>query len=93
MSVLIEMEMPKACWSCPLKLDLYGELWCAVKCEKTTKDLYEKRPSDCPLRELVRCKDCKFSSAESRYKSLRCSMYNDLHRADGWCDCGVRRPE
>ena len=53
MSILIkDMEMPKACWECPLKVHLYGGLWCTPSKRVIDRDNNTKREPDCPLIEV-----------------------------------------
>lgn len=65
--LLIDMPMPEACDVCPFNYDFcwckafgdhdnwekYSDDWNNNVCERTT------RPEYCPLKEIVRCKDCK----------------------------------
>lgn len=53
MIAIKDMEMPKSCRHCPCSDDL--------QCNLTTQynDLKEK-PNNCPLVEIVTCKDCKY---------------------------------
>ena len=49
-----DMQMPKSCWDCPIIDKENGQ------CQKTKKYIYGNDiPSDCPLVEIVTCKDCK----------------------------------
>ena len=53
MSVLIkDMEMPKACWECPLKVHLFQQLWCTPNNKVYERDTNDKRADDCPLIEV-----------------------------------------
>ena len=61
--IAIDMEMPKSCGDCPIRLYVGGfqmESICNktyTKCEKP----FEKRNYDCPLKEIVTCKECEHS--------------------------------
>ena len=61
------MPMPEACDVCPFNYDFigcrainddawekYGDDWNDNVCERTD------RPDYCPLKEIVRCNDCKY---------------------------------
>ena len=62
-------EMPKGCVDCPVN-DMVCELWTEVDNIKTHTH------KDCPLIDIVRCKDCKYFI----------SPYENLIDADGLCD-------
>ncbi len=51
------MEMPKNCIECPLFDGEYGD--CNI-IGKTKADATEERAENCPLQEIVTCKDCKY---------------------------------
>ena len=60
--IRIDMEMPKTCYECPFAMRSYATLYviqgnysCILTHETITS---MKRNRFCPLRELVRCKDC-----------------------------------
>ena len=54
MSVLIRgMGMPKACWECPLKVHLYGGLWCTPSKRVIDREDNTEREPDCPLIEVT----------------------------------------
>lgn len=53
MSVLIkDMEMPKACWECQLKVYLFQQLWCVPSNKVIDRGDNTKREPDCPLIEI-----------------------------------------
>lgn len=66
MAILIDMPMPTECRGCPMEMYYFntGE----TRCRASGKMLaypyqtiqFEGRPDWCPLREVVRCKDCKY---------------------------------
>lgn len=58
MSVLIkDMELPTSCTMCWLNT------FCGVWNEEPVKNKgFNERLEDCPLTELIRCKDCKYNS-------------------------------
>lgn len=48
------MEMPKNCWDCPILCKENGQ------CKVSEKYIYGNDiPADCPLVEIVTCKDCE----------------------------------
>lgn len=65
--ILIDLPMPEACDVCPFNYDFcwcnafenhdewekYSDDWNDHVCDRKT------RPEYCPLKEVVRCKDCK----------------------------------
>ena len=66
--IQIDMPMPKNCLDCPACNEY---LMCAIPCngrgwgENDVKDFSQSRPEWCPMKEIVRCKDCKhFTYAE-----------------------------
>ena len=60
--IQIDMQMPKNCIDCPACNEY---LMCAIPCngrgwgENDVKDFSQSRPEWCPMKEIVRCKDCK----------------------------------
>jgi len=53
MSILINgMEMPKACWECPLKVHLFQQLWCTPSNKVINRNDNTEREPDCPLVEV-----------------------------------------
>ena len=56
------MQMPKNCIDCPACNEY---LMCAIPCngrkwgENDVREFGQGRPEWCPMKELVRCKDCK----------------------------------
>lgn len=69
MIAIKDMEMPKECYVCPLLDDEYGV--CKIIGE-TKVDMTEERSKNCPLVEIVTCKDCKY------YR-------NSLEHCTQWC--------
>lgn len=59
--IAIDMEMPKNCAECQFGCITYNN---NRKC-KISESCYtviftsKERPSDCPLKEIITCKDCK----------------------------------
>ena len=61
MIAIRNMEMPKRCLDCPLFDGEYGD--CNIIGE-TKADATEERAENCPLVEIVTCKDCKSECTE-----------------------------
>ena len=56
MIVVKDMKMPKSCFQCDFYSNEYG---CKLKFTEECNPSVEK-PDDCPLVEIVTCKDCKY---------------------------------
>ena len=53
MSILIkDMEMPQACWECPLKFHLFQQLWCVLNNKVINREDNTEREPYCPLVEV-----------------------------------------
>ena len=66
MIAIKEMKMPNSCSECNLTT---RKTWNYV-CSINLKDIdctETKRPKDCPLVEIVTCKDCKHLDKETEY--------------------------
>lgn len=82
MAILIDMDMdiPGSCGVCPIYDD-------EIVCCSLGGDEY-----DCPLREVVRCKECK------RYESdggafMTCTLHDLIVEDECFCWWGERREE
>lgn len=98
MSVIVKgMKMPDRCASCPLlEYDDYAtgkEHHCnALNVAMSWDDLPEGRREDCPLVELIRCKDCKNSKPiDSEW--LECQHDKRCMKENGFCSWAERRGE
>ena len=75
--ILIDMPMPKNCIDCPACNEY---LMCAIPCngrgwgENDVKDFSKSRPEWCPMKEIVRCKDCKWCEPYDGWHCLRWSV-------------------
>ena len=59
MIAIKDVEMPKSChWDCPLCNEDGGSCMLGAYDPKT--DTKKERAKDCPLVEIVTCKDCKY---------------------------------
>lgn len=94
------MEMPKSCWKCNFCLNKDG-YYCAISSELLADEAVdipdESRPSDCPLTEIVTCKDCKnwlkgVNTQMSDYKEYNfCPMVDFNTSEDFYCAAGERK--
>lgn len=93
MAILIDMDMPMPdnCEDCGA-LGLYHVTMC--KEARFTIFMHEaKRPEQCPLREVVRCKDCKHASNSLVPESVYCDEMERAVYIQGFCHHGERREE
>ena len=90
MLVIKGNEMPKSCMGCPLFDGEYGT--CNVIGE-TKVDMTEERAKNCPLVEIVICKDCKhLFHIEDVPKVLVCGKHNCQQVSKNfYCADGERR--
>lgn len=94
MSILIkDYEMPKSCSKCFMFNWCWLDKWME---EHDAKYYYENRRKDCPLVEIVRCKDCKWYISGSN----ECEEWTECGRlcialpSDDWfCRSGERRED
>ena len=90
MLVIKGNEMPKSCSECPFKANDYvcGLLDCAFSCH-----YFKERNYNCPLMEIVTCKDCKhLCHIEDVPKVLVCGKHNCQQVSRNfYCADGERR--
>lgn len=78
--------MPKDCFECPLyNLD---HICVILKRQNLAFD----KPIDCPLVEVVRCKDCKKRNTRTCMMNNNVGMNKDLFD-DDYCSYGERREQ
>ena len=96
MAVLIpDIGIPKTCSNCPC-YDAEYEM-----CNLTKNEIVWSRPAltsraeDCPLIEIVRCRECKHWEryVHDRGDDSRCDFHNRQIGRDGYCAWGHRREE
>lgn len=76
-------EMPKSCISCPLYVGKVGEGYCAI-IHKWNATGGLNRLYDCPLVEIVTCKDCKYyRNGLEHCTQWVISTNDDFYCADG----------
>lgn len=90
------MKIPKSCIGCGIRSGVF----CYYKktpFELNEVDMLDERPSDCPLVEIVTCKECKYyRNKEDKYsyctKRLNVDSITDRYREpDYYCANGERR--
>ena len=88
--IQIDMQMPKNCIDCPACNEY---LMCAIPCngrgwgENDVKDFSQSRPEWCPMKEIVRCKDCK------HYMTIHCTCDGCCISDDWFCADGEKRSD
>ena len=67
------MEIPKGCWNCNFCFNKDG-YYCAISNDLLADEAAdipdENRPTDCPLVEIITCKDCKYYRIEDDNEPL-----------------------
>lgn len=95
--VAVNMEMPKSCSQCPLCIeDKYADMTCVLLCEEWEESNYNEnhRDENCPLAEIVTCKDCKYYRVEDDDEYCTNHTIKDNKfwvREDYFCADGERR--
>ena len=90
--ILIDKPMPKACDVCPC---MYDYIACHALKDDSKESLsacddYTKRQEWCPLKELVRCKDCKWQKwADADSEVIYCGLYDFSRDMNWFCADGV----
>lgn len=92
------MEMPKSCDVCDFVYDLNeGDLGIHNYCGFPgigvyVDDCIATRHKDCPLGEVVHCKDCKWYTDSAHIDhSKMCKLLGVYPAPDGYCYAGKRR--
>lgn len=84
MIAIKDMEMPKCChWDCPLCNEDGGA--CMLGAYDIKTDTKKERTKDCPLVEIITCKDCKHN------KNGICPNYRHFVDDDFYCADAERR--
>ena len=88
--IAINMEMPSCCTECPLLDGEYGT--CNIIGE-TKVDMTEERAKNCPLAEVITCKDCRHWNFNENSSILcgYCSNFETETNEDFYCMDGERR--
>ncbi len=92
--VAIDMKMPKSCFQCDFYSNEYG---CKLKFTEECNPSVEK-PDDCPLVEIITCKDCKhWKDSDGVYRrgigaeSICPINLKEVHDGIFYCCNGERR--
>ena len=72
--------LPNYCYECPC----YNHEHCYCQADKERK-YSEYRPYWCPLKEIVRCKECKY------YMTIHCTCDGCCISDDWFCADGVKK--
>lgn len=96
------MELPKSCAECGFVTDdMLGDATCVLLCDEW-KDNENHRAENCPLVEIVTCKDCKYceevhyeNEGEPPYIKLKCNSTRNTRfyrvEEDFYCADAERR--
>lgn len=83
-----DMQMPLCCAECHI-----SEVDCKHK--KTAFVRYSRgdfaRPFDCPLIEIITCKDCKHCDFDDSDQTFFCNTYGNIVCSSHFCSDGERR--
>jgi hypothetical protein len=96
MAVIIDMEMPKSCALCPMtyKDEVDYHICALIGANIDYLDKNEIHP-DCPLKEIVTCKDCNEWGINKEHKDIDGAKFCSVHRIytgdDFHCGDGERR--
>ena len=92
MSVLIHnMKMPETCAGCEWSRYSFPNAWCSLTHKSHDADIAKRgRPDDCPIEEVVSCKDCKYAHMTTRGLCKYCDQwdYDESLYLDGDFFCG-----
>lgn len=90
--IAINMEMPKCChWDCPLCNEDGGA--CMLGAYDTKTDTKKERAKDCPLAEIVACKDCAKGQREYSISGKYCIWMGGITEDDFYCADAERRED
>lgn len=96
------MEMTKSCAECSFVVDdMCGGATCILLCDEW-KDNENHRAENCPLTEIITCKNCKYceevhyeNEGEPPYVKLKCNSTRNTRfyrvEEDFYCGDGERR--
>lgn len=84
------MEMPSCCMNCNMFRVLDGQVRTQCTITETyiddSDEYLDKRADDCPLLEIVTCKDC-----DNRCTGGLCTKHNITVTKDFYCKDGIRK--
>lgn len=82
MVAIKDMEMPESCIDCPFVKAEGTKFFCSRIMKYIDKDNLENKHDDCPLVEIVTCKDCKYCVMTE----VGCYCDRHIHRLDTHLD-------
>lgn len=100
MIAIKSMEMPKGCQHCMhFRKHMFGNgLDYSYSCVLGATEFpmpwirqMEERASDCPLVEIVTCKDCKHCDFDDSDQTFFCNTYGNIVCSSHFCSDGERR--
>lgn len=86
-------KLPKNCEDCPLCNEYDYE--CGINGYDSKTDTAKERMKNCPLVEIVTCKDCKYN-VKNGYNTTTCDIGHRFYMRDHntfYCADGERREE
>ena len=87
MIAIKEMKMPNSCSECNLATRKTWNYACSINL-KDIDCTETKRPKDCPLVEIVTCKDCKHRKKVKDDWGYYCEYTNMVMDDDEFCSSG-----
>lgn len=94
MVAIKNMKMPKSCWNCNFCYNRNG-YYCEISHNLLAREVAdipsENRPTDCPLVEIVTCKDCVKGHKYQNVDECYCDYLQDDVDTDFYCAEGERR--
>lgn len=84
MVAIKDIEMPMSCFGCPF----------ATICTTEEGLNFRKRPSDCPLVEIITCKDCNNCYPDEDGRGYHCERDSNVRFSvygDFYCKDAIRR--
>lgn len=80
---MLIMDMPSSCLHCSCSNILHGKSRCEETGENlTVDDIYEQRPTWCPLREVP----SKHEDGHTLKVAIANDCYDDTVQDDAWCE-------
>lgn len=85
------MEISKSCAECGFVTDdMLGDATCVLLCDEW-KDNENHRAENCPLTEIVTCKDCSIGGRECSISGKYCIHIGKTTEDDFFCADGERK--
>ncbi len=83
------MKMPKRCADCPNEVFFDYYICCETNEIIDKNERLKKRLGNCPLVEIVTCKDCKYWNTFDEY----CKYINNFTNKDFYCAGGEKKED